>query len=267
MFLIFPGHGSSRKMYDINLNTNTNRETFTSNFISEFKKIGKVHFVEPPWNNIRYYVKKDKNHQKLFNSKKLDFTLDDLNIKTFCSKIYQKVKDFDGKFVLIGHSIGSFFVQQFSYMYSSKCLFNILIDGTNWKIDKEKYKSMKQNTKNLSDIKINSLIKEVKNYDINSIDKLFKLTGDYILVQKLPDIKKLKVFTISFKNINMESTLFPDGNTKLSNVKNKIDNEEYILKYNPNKYRTIYFINKNHQPYEIKDSRDIILNTIKGYLL
>ena len=127
---------------------------------------------------------------------------------------------------------------------------------------------MKQNTKNLSDTIINNLIKKVKNYDINSIDKLFKLTGDYILVQKYQDIKKkLKVLTISFKNINMESTLFPDGNTKLSNVKNKIDNEEYILKYNPNKYRTLYFINKNHHPYTIKDSRDIILNTIKGYLL
>ena len=39
--------------------------------------------------------------------------------------------------------------------------------------------------------------------------------------------------------------------------------EDYFYKNNSNKYRTIYLINKTHIPYWNKDSRELILDSIK----
>jgi hypothetical protein len=47
--------------------------------------------------------------------------------------------------------------------------------------------------------------------------------------------KILKVKTISFTNLRLAS---------IERLKQKIDNEEYLFKHNPAKYRTIYFVNK-----------------------
>jgi hypothetical protein len=72
------------------------------------------------------------------------------------------------------------------------------------------------------------------------------------------NVKTLKVKTISFRNLKLES---------IERLKKDIDNEEYLFKHNPAKYRTIYFVNKSHYPHWYHDSREIILNTIKSYLL
>ena len=68
------------------------------------------------------------------------------------------------------------------------------------------------------------------------------------------NVKTLKVKTISFTNLRLAS---------IERLKQKIDNEEYLFKHNPAKYRTIYFVNKSHFPHTKPDSREIILNTIK----
>ena len=39
--------------------------------------------------------------------------------------------------------------------------------------------------------------------------------------------------------------------------------EDYFYKNNSNKYRTIYLINKTHIPYWNKESRKLILDSIK----
>ena len=39
------------------------------------------------------------------------------------------VKDFNGKLVMLGHSMGALFVYHFIQKYASKCLFAIVIDG------------------------------------------------------------------------------------------------------------------------------------------
>ena len=90
-------------------------------------------------------------------------------------------------------------------------------------------------------------------------------THTYVTL-KFPKVKELKVKTISFRNMTIKST--HGIYNKRENIKNKkkIDEEEYLFKHNPAKYRTIYFVNKSHFPHWYNDSREIILNTIKSYL-
>ena len=66
---------------------------------------------------------------------KIDFVLEDTDINNACKKIYNNLSNFKGKFVLIGHSIGSLWVYYFSQRYSSRCLLNILIDGSPWSMN------------------------------------------------------------------------------------------------------------------------------------
>jgi hypothetical protein len=56
MFIIFPGHGTTRKTFNDNI---VNNKRFTnSDFIPELKKLGEVYFAEQNWNNINYFSKK-----------------------------------------------------------------------------------------------------------------------------------------------------------------------------------------------------------------
>ena len=59
----------------------------------------------------------------------IDFTKDDIDVDKVCQKIYNDVKNFDGKLILLGHSMGAYFVYHFAQKYTSKCLFSVIIDG------------------------------------------------------------------------------------------------------------------------------------------
>ncbi len=131
----------------------------------------------------------------------------------------------------------------------------------------------------MNDIKnsdINNLLKNIKDKDNNNLDelqsfvwKLHTLVFAFIFLNFPENVKKLKVNTIQFRNLNIKSTEGIQSNildTK-KELTNKIDDEEYLSKHNPNKYKTIYFINKGHSPHAYKESREIILNTIKSNLL
>ena len=266
MFIIFPGNMTTRKHFQVNYIGN--KSLNNSNFIPELKKLGKVYFVEPNWNNLSYY---DKNNiWKHFYHKNIDFTLDDLNIEKYCTKVYTDIKDFKGKFVLIGHSIGLYWVYYFSQKYSSRCLFNFILDGSliSPKILKErkskidKYYKKENITINavlkIKNDEILELIRKSKLYDINAVEKLQGICKLYIIGKMKINVKTLKVKIILFRNLNFE---------KNDNLKKNIDNEEYLFKHNPAKYRTIYFVNKSHFPHWCHDSREIILNTIKSYIL
>ena len=115
LFIIFPFWFKIKhfRLNDINGKFNTN-----SNFLSELKKIGEIYFVSQNYNNISYYDNNEKEEQYLFY-KNINFTLEDLDMNNICSKIYNDVKNFNGKYVLIGHSIGSIPLYYFSQKYSS----------------------------------------------------------------------------------------------------------------------------------------------------
>lgn len=286
MFIIFPGNMTTKKHFKLNfvgtkpLKDYNEPKLNNSNFISELKKLGKVHFVEPNYYNLPYYEKWiiDNNLQS-FYKKNIDFTIKDLDIEKYCEKVYNELKNFKGKFVLIGHSRGSKWTYTFSQKYPSKCLINFIIDGSylspiaikksigiNENEWEKLFKSKKFNDIKESDIQ--DLIKKSKTYDDNAIEKLIEYIHTYVTLN-FPKVKKLKVKTISFRHLYIETTFSIYNKRVPKKVKNqnKIDEEEYLLKYNPKNYRTIYFVNKTHFPHAKEDSREIILNTIKSYLL
>ena len=257
-----------------------------SNFIPELKKIGKVHFVEPKWNNLDYYDKwVIENNLRHLHKKDINFTLEDLNIKKYCDRVYDKVKDFKGKFVIIGHSIGALWAYYFSKKYHSRIIYNFIIDGSkispkNIKLKKEAIKKFFKNhfkSKKITSIKnsdIKELLKNIKNKD-NNLDemqqhvwKLQTLVFCSIFLNFPENVKKLKVNTIQFRNMNMESTegFYNKNLHSKEQIQDTINEEEYLSKNNVNKYKTIYFVNKGHSPHSYVDSRDIILSTIKGYI-
>ena len=225
-------------------------------------------------NNLRHLHKKDIN-----------FTLEDLNIKKYCDRVYDKVKDFKGKFVIIGHSIGALWAYYFSKKYHSRIIYNFIIDGS--KISPKNIKLKKKNllknfknhfkSKKITSIKnsdIKELLKNIKNKD-NNLDemqqyvwKLQTLVFCSIFLNFPENVKKLKVNTIQFRNMNMESTegFYNKNLHSKEQIQDTINEEEYLSKNNLNKYKTIYFVNKGHSPHSYVDSRDIILNTIKGYI-
>ena len=285
MFIIFPGFNTTDKHFNINEIDRENKKfKYNSNFIPELKKLGKVHFVNSNWNNLPYYYKNQHIISKIFKDKKIynkniDCTLDDLNINNYCKKVYNDVKKFKGKFILIGHSIGSLFVYSFSQKYSSRCLFNFLLDGSGLSPNylKSSIKYSYKEWKNTDYYKKFS-IKNITNDTIQELIKKSKLNDDYsnfnlqyiciLYLKHQIQSKNIKVKTISFRNLQIVTKLKKNiwKDSDFFRMEN-INEEEYFLKQNPNKYRTIYFVNKGHYPHWKEDSREIILNTIKSYLL
>lgn len=97
------------------------------NLQMKIKNIKDVYIDSPPWNNYKYYNPKYNKEDYYSN---INFTKKDLNVKNHCKKIYEELNKSNLQFILIGHSIGSFFVYKFSQLYHKQCILNILIDGT-----------------------------------------------------------------------------------------------------------------------------------------
>lgn len=266
MFVMFPGFGVTKPGWDHCIEKN---KIIKTNFITELKKMGTIFFHEPLYHNIPYYDRENKF--KILYDKNINFTKDNFDVIKECDKLYLEIKDFNGMFIPIGHSIGSYFVYCFEQKYKSRCLFSVIIDGS-------PLGPIKQT---LNDEKLlYSKIKKYKKYDDNMIDivkeKVYKC--DIKAVKKLLDIAFYNIFTykkitnkatkfnkpmIGFYNIQIEE----DSNNKKKNMDhfynvNRIKEIEYFKKYN-NNYRAITFINKTHYPHDIKESRDIILDSIK----
>ena len=212
-----------------------------------------------------------ENNQRYLHKKDIDFTLEDLNIKKYCDKVYDEVKDFKGKFVLIGHSIGALWIYYFSQKYHSRIINNFMIDGSfispkNIRLRKKKQlKHFKKyfKSKKINDIKnsdIEELIKNIKDRNNNNLDelqslvwKLHTLVGSFIFLKFPENIKKLKVNTIQFRNFNIQSKegIYNKNPYSKEDITNIIDEEEYLSKNNLNKYKTIYFINRESFPSQI----------------
>ena len=265
LFIMFPGAGVIKKGWDhyyIN-----NKIIKITNFITELKKLGDIYFYDPIYYNLSYY-KGDQRSQKWYN-KNIDFTKEDYDVDKVCTKIYNDVKDFDGKLVLLGHSIGSYFVYYFSQKYASKCLFGIIIDGTPIddglksieKSDDIYYKKINKYTKYDND-DINKLIKKTKEGHKNSM-KILKKIYIYNIVNYSDEIKKIKKFKIPmifFRNYEL------DCKDKIMKKLNEsaINEIKYIRENNNhNHFKIVEFINKTHYPHQIDESKDIILENIK----
>ena len=241
-----------------------------ANFISKLKKMGSVYFYEPLYNNLYYYIKNEP--EKSLYDKNIDFKKEDLDVEKECEKIYEKIKDFDGMFIPIGHSLGSYFVYCFQQKYSSRCLFSVVIDGSTlgpieqtFNDEKELYPKIKKYEK-YDDKMINKLKEKLyKNNDIKTFNKLADIYTNNIFRYKeiTNKAEKFNKPLIAFYNIRIrdDKKIFKENH--LMNVK-KIKEIEHLKIYNnDDNYIAITLLNTSHYIHHVDYSKEIILKSIK----
>jgi len=229
--------------------------------------------------NIIYYRDPEEKH---FFGPELNFTKKDLDVEYFCDKIYDQVKDFKGKFVPIGHSIGSHYVYFFCKKYKSKCLFSVVLDGSYlgpfW--NPEECGDDIKNVEKYTDEKFtDDYVEEMKDKIIHGSTKGNPLSGGdrdamselrryclwNIVAQRDKEKPKLKVKMLQFKVWKTERM-----NSGYIQSCNQIflDEIEYWKKHilDPEKYNVIIFFDKTHWPHWDKNSRDQILFSIENEL-
>ncbi len=258
MFILFPGHGNSEK--DWNWDYDKKIPISEINFTSTLKKLGKICYISFPWNNIFYYY--DKEGPSRFTDD-LNFYISDFDVKAYCKKVFTEIKDFKGKFVPIGHSIGALYAHTFAELYPKRCAFSVCIDGsflTNiWDVQD---KSIKSHLKYSDDDLIKFKMKVVQG-NKNAINKLSVISSSNIYnsiyrFKKNYSNIKLKVKNLSFFNLDTSNDPIP---IQLNVMKIKESTE--MKRFNGAKYECIFFVDKTHWPHWNKDSREIILDIIK----
>jgi len=263
---MFPGFGVSKKGWNYYFE---NDKKIKTNFISKLKKMGQIYFHEPLYHNIKYYDGSDNS--KFLYDNNIDFIKENFDVIKECDKVYQEIKDFNGMFIPIGHSIGSYFVYCFEQKYSSKCLFSVIIDGSpigpiEQTLDDKKFLYPKIEKYQKYDVqKINMLKKKVYENDKKAANKLLNIALYNIFSYKkiTYKAKKFKKPLIGFYNIRIRD----DDNKKKLKMDHKFNVSrtkeiDHFKKYNTN-YLAITFINKTHCPQFIEESKDIILDNIK----
>lgn len=267
LFILFPGCGMSEKHWEMFHEEN---KIIKTNFLQQLKKIGDVYKYTPNINNVMNYYNEENKFREKFYKKPSTLTLDDFNIDKQCELIYENVKNYKGKFILIGHSIGTYYAIHFSKLYKSRCIHTILIDGS---IIASKY------------------IKEWNNILYKKIKKYGNITNDFLqsLLHNLQNSKNMKMLN---KNIcklvsirfYYENKQFMKFNGKLAvpnlsirsldiNIKknklNKrvimaIDDHEILYKQNGNNSKIHYLIDATHFPWFIPRYCDEIIDCIKS---
>lgn len=268
VFIVFPGAGGTRKTFK--LNDNNGQFDNTNDFLEQLEKMGRVHFIEQPWNNLNYYNDGELPEQYLY-SPEIDFTLADLNPIRFCEKVFAEVNakvSPRAKFILVGHSAGSLPIYYFSQRYPERCLANFVIDGVLWGPfyhDKQTYAANVKLAAGVTNQRIQELLSRIKTRDLEAIHTLTNILGGFIDKQSPKNAKKLKVPTYSFRNLQIYED--PGGQKYLpEQINTAIDSEDYFRKHNPDTYKTIYCVNATHMIYWNKPGRETILNHIRLFV-
>tara|TARA_X000000950_G_scaffold235142_1_gene285438 strand:+ start:564 stop:1475 length:912 start_codon:yes stop_codon:yes gene_type:complete len=264
LFIMFPGNLVIKKGWDVIDYDSKNKKFIRNNFIREIRKLGDIYFYEPTYYNIYSYY--EKNEKWWGKNPKIDFSLDDIDVEKVCSKIYDDVKDFNGKIILLGHSMGAYFVYYFGQRYFEKCLFGIVIDGMF--ISKEPEENFKVNLKKYlkyTNEDIKNLLQDVKNSNKKSIEKLsdifFFNIANYSNI--IRNIKKFNIPILSF--YNYETDCKNKVIIKLNEARNNDIN--HIRKYNDDiNFKIITFLNKTHFPHHIEEAKNIIIENIKLFI-
>lgn len=270
LFILFPGNQVIKKEWDWIGYDNKKHQSITNDFIKKINKMGDIYFYEPTYYNLNHY---NKGHEKWFKDDNIDFTKDDIDVDKVCAKIYNDIKDFDGKLVPLGHSIGAYFVYHFAQKYSSKCLFGVIIDGmfintSNNKLINKNYKKNNKKYSKYTNEQIKNLTDKLKNNDINDKEankKIIRELSDMYFIhianyeKQIKKNMKFKIPMISFYNYHT------DCNNKINKTLNEctLSDVEFIRKYNDDKkYKIITFLDKTHFPHHVEESKNIILDNI-----
>lgn len=120
LFIFFGGLGMANDLWNYDLTTMKK-----INFVNKLKKHGDIYLYMPNFYNIGYYTN-PKEVQKFYN-KKLDFTLDDIDIKKCTNEAYREIKKYGkyDKYVIIGTSISFHFAIELSKLIKNSVIVSI----------------------------------------------------------------------------------------------------------------------------------------------
>jgi hypothetical protein len=252
IIILFNGFNTPKSAWEFNLTEKLTLKKLT--FLNNLKKIGNVFTFNYNFFNIGNYFKpineKDKKVQKKFNklhdkynlllSYDIDFTLEDLDFKNICNKIYNNVIKKYGinkKIIVIGHSYGSHLALLFSKLYKNKCIFCVYIDETYTleyfnKNIANKYKNL-VNKYFDNNIKLKVSLDLIKsnvdpkliNKEINKVYKLFQYKAVQYMIKYYD--KKLYVPTLIFKAFISNPKTTYEKESNLDIIKEKKILEKY----------------------------------------
>ena len=269
LFILFPGNGMSEKHWEIYDKDNKIKKT---SFLQQLKKLGEVYKYTPNVNNIINYYDSSNKLRKKFYKKPSNFTLEDFDIDKLCKNVYEDVKNYKGKFIPVGHSIGGYYAIQFSKLYKSRCVNTILIDSVviapkyvkEW--DTMLYKSIK-NYDNITNEYLYSLFHNIQNSKDTKI--LDKNVNKLINIRFFLENKQFKKFNgkLVVPNLSIRSLYIDIKKHKLDKLTKKvINNEEILYKKNGDKSQTYYLIDATHFPWLIPRYCDEIIDRIKCFI-
>jgi hypothetical protein len=263
LFVLFPGFGvPSVKGWELD------KDGFKKlDFLSELKKLGDVYTYTP--NVYRYHYHKkyplDEQQYEKFKEKPIEISMDQFDIEKECKRIYDEIKDYDGKFVPLGHSMGGFFANYFCKLYKKRCLCCVLIESVRFipKFDKFKSKEKYPNI-SLEDVKkIVGDIKKNKNIDDN-LDKLDDITAYKYVEYIQKSTGKLQIPTLSFDNIKITDTEIEKNNARSCHRIRDYNEEMYRI--NGDKITVIYFVNTRHFPWRNQIQSDELIRQIRHFI-
>lgn len=270
LFILFPGHLGSNFYWKYVLDSKGKSKE--NCFYKRLRRIGEIYEYVPKVNNICYYektyTKKDKGFKPIDS-----LSLNDLSIDYQCKQVYAKVKDFNGKFVPIGHSIGSWFCIHFAKLYGDRCKMTILLDPSfiTPKVYRKTHKKavdLRRYGKIFTQKRLDELINTIKTIKnkktriklieqdyFNSIIKHYMKTTDKFT-------SKLNVPNLSFLNISvqMKPTDTIDSNVLLNRY--TVMEQDELRKINGNNSKTVYLINASHKPWLIPKYCEEIIETL-----
>jgi hypothetical protein len=266
LFILFPGHGVLKKFWELDIDDDDKIVKLT--FLKNLKKLGDVYTYTPNIYKYNYYEPHSVNGQKLmdnFIEKPISLTLDQFDMDKECKRIYEEVKSYKGKFILIGHSMGGLFANHFSHLYTNRCIKIILIESgilpTLRRAKSKKYPAF--NKQQLMELE-NTIktTKSEKKYN-KSLNTLIDIAAYKFL--QFYDNKhytgKLKLPTLYFDTINITKNTKDD--TKFNTHALKEHTE--LIRLNKNNIKIINFINTDHFPWFNPRYSNEIIDEIKYF--
>ncbi len=221
MFVMFPGHGNT-----------ANDWGHDNKFLNKLREIGILHLITLPW-----YDMTERRQRAGLDNNKL-FKLSDIDVPRYCMKIYNEIKQFKGKFIVISHSLGGLYAQEFVKICGTRCKLNIMLDscllGSSWwHMKKWDDKKMIEKYRDMTDAEFQKIMEK---------NELSSEISDIIIARTIAcrlnnESAKVKIPTIHLRNFELAHEERWEIYTSME--------KEFITR-NPKLYQSIILFNKSH---------------------
>ena len=261
LFIMFQGNATNLKSWN---------EYTKSKFLDRLKEIGSVYTYQDKIHNIWHYDKTNPEvDYKDFDSD-IDIDLSYVNPNKHIKMVYDDIKEKyknsnDYKFIPIGWSAGCLLALYFAQLYSSLCIYVILLESmvftpNNIKI---RLKELDDGIYPITNAKYKKmLLNWKKNHEnFEDADKISNLNLYIRLLFFFKNLKlELSVPTLAFFNIIKPVTKEKD----LNKNKQRLEEIKILEQYNPENYKAIKFTNKSHYIFNMIQPAKEIIKQIKN---